>query len=427
MRRYLIILISLVATAAAADQSPVISPGDLSRARGMLRLAHDEVVRNFYDPARLGHDFSRRCAEVEKQLENARSNGEALMMIAQVFLDLGDSHTLFIPPSRMHRVDHGWAMHVIGDGVYVSRVEKGSEAEKLGLKVGDSLLSIDGIEPRKTELNILKYLLYGLIPRPGMRLIVQAPGAKPRQLDVPARVIKGSFLRDLTTSKGLYELLTEAENEDKERASRYVKLPGDILVWKLRQFDEDKIAGSMLRAAGATAVVLDLRGNGGGLVTTCQKMLRSFFAEDFLAYTERERDKTKKYSVDGSGRFTGPLFVLIDHQSASASELFAKTVQMRGRGTIIGERSGGLVSTGRIYPLTLGTGERFISFAAYVTVKQIVMADGSNLEKVGVTPDITITPSHEDLYLGRDPVLAKALELAGHQITPEAAGRIIPD
>lgn len=429
MRKYLCLVVSLLAIACpllAAEPNPAFTAADLSRARGMLRMASEEVAKEFFDPARVSAEFRMRSEAADKAMGEARSNGEALLRIAQVFLDIGDSHTLFLPPSRMHDVKHHWDFHASGDGVYVTRVDKESEAEKKGLRLGDRVLAIDGMEPRPTDLFRLKYLLLALMPRPGMSVVVQAPGAAPRRLDIAAELIKGSRLRELNSSKGLYDLITDAENEDQRNKSRFKELPGDLLVWSLRAFEDDKIAGGLRRARGAKAVVLDLRGNPGGYVYSCQDMLRGFFADDFPAYTEHLRDKTKEFKVNGRGTFTGPLFVLIDSQSSSASEIFAKTVQMRGRGVVLGERSAGHVSTAKEHSLALGTGQKFTGFGVSITISRLVMADGTNLERTGVSPDHVIIPTHEDLYLRRDPVLARALELAGYKTTPDEAGKYFP-
>jgi C-terminal processing protease CtpA/Prc len=427
MRNIICLLVAGLAAAgaAAAESTPTFTAFDLERSRGMLRLARDEVVKYFYDPARVGPEFQARCAAADQALATAHSNGEALMMIAQPFLDIGDSHTRFLPPARKDRVWHHWKFHAVGDAVYVSEVDRGSDAEKQDLRVGDRLLAIDGIAPTRGNEWTLRYLLYALAPRAGMRVVAQAPGQPPRQLDIMGEVRSGTALRDLRNTQDYYQLVQEGENDDARKNSRLVDQPGDILVWKLQQFDREKIAGGLRRVASAKAVILDLRGNPGGEVRATEDMLNGFFADDFAAFTLHERKQTETTHVRGKG-YKGLLLVLIDHSSTSASEIFARTVQMRQRGILLGDRTGGALSTAQLHPLRLGTAERFTLFGVGITLSSVVMADGSIVEGKGVGPDYQILPTPEDLYSGRDPVLAQALTIAGHKVTSAEAGKLFP-
>lgn len=419
--------VALLPAAFAADQSArAFTADDTSRARGMLRIAREEVEKYFYDPQRLGDKFSQDCAAAEKALATARSNDEALMIIAQVFLNIGDSHTRFYPPARKDRVRHPWKFHAVGDAVYISEVERGSEAEQRGLRVGDRLHGLDGMAVSRTNRSLMQYMVYGLAPRAGMTLLVQAPGQEPRSVTIMGALKTGSGFRDLRNELDYYEMVLESEKEDARRKSRFVELPGDILVWKLRVFDNEKTAAGLRKAAAAKTLILDLRGNPGGYVNTLERTFDHFFADDFEAYTRRERTKAKTIKVHGKARFKGLLLVLVDQSSASASEILARTVQMKQRGILLGDRTAGMVSVARVHPIALGSAERFTGFYVGITISDLVMADGSVIEDKGVMPDFRIIPTHEQLYQGQDPVLAKALELAGHKLGPAEAGKLFP-
>lgn len=427
MRRFLpaLLLCAVLGPALAAQPKTAFTANDLDRARGMLGIARDEVVKEFYDPARVGPEFLGRCRAAYEALATAQSNDAALMLIAQPFLDIGDSHTRFLPPTRRDRVQHHWKFHAVGPDIFVSEVDRGSNAEKEGLKVGDKLVSIDGIGPTRANRHLLQYLLYSLAPRTGMRVVAQSPGQPPRTLDVRGEIRAGTGLREFRNDRDRTELELEYENEDARRQSRLVELPDGVLVWKLRQFDPEKIASGLHKVSSAKTVILDLRGNPGGYVQSVEDMLRGFFADDFDAYTTHWRKKTETTHVKGRG-YKGLLLVLIDETSASASEIFARTVQMRQRGILLGDRTAGALSTALFYPLALGSAERFIAFGVSITKSSVVMADGSIIEGKGVGPDYQIIPTHEQLYLGHDPVLAKALAIAGRKTTPEEAGKFFP-
>jgi C-terminal processing protease CtpA/Prc len=98
-------------------------------------------------------------------------------------------------------------------------------------------------------------------------------------------------------------------------------------------------------------------------------------------------------------------------------------VQLEKRGTVIGDRTAGAVMTSRQFGHTVGLGAMAF-YGASITVSDVRMSDGGSLEKVGVTPDEIALPSPDDLAASRDPVLARAVAIAGGEITPEQAGAL---
>lgn len=420
------LLLFLLGATAGLAAGPTFTAFDLDRARGMLGLVRDEVAKEFYDPARVGPEFLARCRAAHEALASAKSHDAAHLIIAQPFLDIGDSHTVFLPPARRDRVDHHWKFHAVGKDIYVREVDAKSPAAQQGLRVGDKLLNIDGMAPARANRFLMQYFLYSLAPRAGMRVVAQAPGQPPRELLIPGEVTAGSRVENLRNEGGIYDRVLEGEKEDYKRRSRFARLPGDILVWKLQEFDLDKVAAGLGKVDDAKAVVLDLRGNPGGEVRATEDMLNAFFSDSFEAFTLKERRRSETTRVKGKGTFKGLLLVLIDNSSSSASEVFARTVQMRQRGILMGDHTAGALSTARGHPLTLGTGDKLTLFGAYIAFSSFTMADGTVIEGKGVAPDYLLLPTHEQLYQGHDPVLAKALTIAGHKITPEEAGKLFP-
>jgi C-terminal processing protease CtpA/Prc len=279
--------------------------------------------------------------------------------------------------------------------------------------------------PTRANRHLLQYLLYGLAPRSGMRVVAQAPGQEPRTLDLLGEIRVGPKLREFKNDLEREELTIESENEDARRRSRLRELPDGLLVWQLRQFDPDKIAAGLHKAASAKTVILDLRGNPGGYLQSAEDMLNGLFADSFDAFTTHERKKSETTHIRGGG-FKGLLLVLVDATSASASEIFARAVQMRQRGILLGDRTAGALSTAQVHPLFLGNAERYTAFAMSITHSDLIMADGSVIEGKGVGPDFQIIPTHAQLYRGEDPVMAKALSIAGCKTTPEEAGKLFP-
>ena len=77
------------------------------------------------------------------------------------------------------------------------------------------------------------------------------------------------------------------------------------------------------------------------------------------------------------------------------------------------------------HPLKLGL-DRVIFYGVSITKADVIMADGKSLEHVGVTPDELLLPEAADVAAGRDPVLARAITLAGGKVSPEEAGKLFP-
>jgi len=123
--------------------------------------------------------------------------------------------------------------------------------------------------------------------------------------------------------------------------------------------------------------------------------------------------------------FTGKVVVLMDAESASASEIFARVIQLEKRGIVMGDQSSGSVMEARHYSEQTGT-ETAVFYGASITESNLVMSDGKSLEHTGVTPDEVVLPSAQDMASGRDPVLAHAAETLGVKITAEDAGKIFP-
>jgi C-terminal processing protease CtpA/Prc len=141
-----------------------ISKLEIEQGRNMLRNVKSEFMKNYYDPTFHGMEIEQRFKLADEKMKNAESNGQLFGIIAQVLLDLNDSHTLFAPPERTSRVEYGWQMKAVGADCYVSAVKPGSDAEAKGLKVGDKVLSIDGRPLDRTKVWLAKYLYYALRP-----------------------------------------------------------------------------------------------------------------------------------------------------------------------------------------------------------------------------------------------------------------------
>jgi carboxyl-terminal processing protease len=208
---------------------------------------------------------------------------------------------------------------------------------------------------------------------------------------------------------------------------RWIETDGRVMILRFPAFSfaQGHVDDVMKKARKNQALIIDLRGNGGGSVETLKEFISNFFDHEVKIADRQMRDNSKPLMAKSSGKdaFVGKLIVLVDSMSGSASEILARVVQLEKRGTVIGDQSAGAVMEARGYSYNIGL-ERELLYGASITDADLIMTDGKSLEKVGVTPDELLLPSAADLAAGRDPVLARAVQLAGGKMTPEAAGKL---
>ena len=145
--------------------------------------------------------------------------------------------------------------------------------------------------------------------------------------------------------------------------------------------DQYKKAFADLKDQGMKKLVVDLRDNPGGLLTAVCGVLRQILPEGLIVYTEDKNGKREEETCDGKNELDMPLAVLVNGNSASASEIFAGAVKDYGIGTIVGTTTYGKGVVQTIHSLTDGSAVK-ITIAKYFTPK------GNDINKKGINPDV---------------------------------------
>lgn len=199
----------------------------------------------------------------------------------------------------------------------------------------------------------------------------------------------------------------------------YQMLDNKIGYIAVSEFDE--VTAEQFRAAvddlekqGEKGLVIDIRNNPGGLLDTVVDMLKRMLPSGMIVYTEDKYGNRDEYKSDGKEEFNKPLAVLINGNSASASEIFAGAIQDYKKGTLVGTTSFGKGIVQSILPLNDGT-------AIKVTVSKYYTPKGRNIHKIGITPDVTVELKESlrqkvVIDKSEDNQLQKALQILNKQI-----------
>jgi len=421
-------LLAAMGTSQSRAGNPKYATINNIQAREMLDTVQADIKKYYYDPALHGVDLDKRFDEARQKIATAKSQDEALLIIAGAVAALKDSHTSFRPPLRPYGVDYGWAMQAIGDSdCYVTAVRPESDAAAKGLKPGDRILSINGVPVTRANISAIEYG-YRVFPQSGFHLAARSPDATERTLVTMAKVIPGQAM--ITRGEFLTWARSHRDVGPHDR-SRYHEIGKRILFWKLPDFliDPDEVTKIASRTRSYETVVLDLRGNPGGNLESLQKFIGEFFDRDVKLGDMKGRQSLKAAIAKTAGKkvFGGTLIVLVDSGSGSAAEIFARIIQLEKRGIVLGDRSGGAVMESKYFVHAVQLDRLNVTqYGAMITVADLVMTDAKSLEGAGVVPDERILPTPEDIAAGRDPVLARAATLAGVTITPDEAGKIFP-
>lgn len=263
-------------------------------------------------------------------------------------------------------------------------VYENSPGEKAGFQAGDMLYKVDGEDVTSQDLDTVVSKIRGEVGT-----------------TVGITVIRGETLEEYTgiVTREIIEADT-VNHEMKEQRIGYIQVSGFELV-TYKQFQE---ALTELTTKGMKGLVIDLRSNPGGNLSTVCEMLDLILPEGKIVSIEDKYGKGETYTSDAEHQLNVPLAVLIDGNSASASEIFAGAVQDYGIGTLVGTTTFGKGIVQQIYPLADGTSMK-------VTTSEYFTPNGRNIHGIGIEPDVEIQYVYDAENPETDNQLEKALEI----------------
>ncbi len=280
---------------------------------------------------------------------------------------------------------------LIKDGfpVVIAPIRK-SPAEKAGVRAGDIIIRIDGATVENVPEDDVITKVRGPKGTKVTLEIVRPPQPTPIAFTLTRDEIRRTTVDTDDLGDGLFRI----------SISQFQPKTGEEFRDHLRELMQKRPAG----------IVLDLRNNPGGYLDVVVDVASQFLKDGLVLYDVDGDGKRTEWPVKDDGLAQRvPLVVLVNHGSASGSEVVSGALQARNRAKVVGTQTFGKGSVNQTYPLSDGSSVR-------LTTAKWHAPNGLQISKVGITPDIIIDKTPEDDTAGRDPQLAKALEVLKSEI-----------
>jgi carboxyl-terminal processing protease len=296
--------------------------------------------------------------------ENALAGKSIKEMIAQ----LQDPYTMYFSDSELKKFENAIENKVVGmgarigidaDGVYIVEVFAGSPAEKSGIQRDDYISAVDGVSVKAESLNAV------------VAKIVGEAGTS----------VQLTVLRD---GKLFNFNITRAEVNIPEVYSK--RFEGNIGYIQVTDFSTDadeqfNMQLTALKSKGLDSLIIDLRNDPGGYLESAQNIFKNFITEGTLIHVRDRNNDVQSILFQGGSSLNVPIYMLLNENSASASEVLAGAMQDYGVAKVIGVQSFGKGSVQNFYRFPTGGGLK-------VTVQEYLTPKKHRVNKVGITPDI---------------------------------------
>lgn len=299
---------------------------------------------------------------------------------------LGDPYTVYYTKEEYKALNEDTEGKYSGIGAVVSqnpntkiitivKIFDNSPANDAGLQVGDIIYKIDGEEVAGTDMDILvKTKIRGEEGTSFKMTVLRGDERKEVELDLTRRSIEVETVAGKMLDNNI----------------------GYIAVSQFDAVTSEQFKSNIesLQSQGMTKLIVDLRGNPGGLLDQVVDMLDYILPDGLVLYTEDKYGKREEYYSDGSHELKIPMVVLVNENSASASEVFTATFRDFEWGTVVGKTTFGKGIVQNVLPLGDGT-------AVKITTQHYYPPSGYDLHKVGIKPDLEVD-LNEGAKIGTD-------------------------
>lgn len=424
---------------------------DPQKRQQAFEIVWTTVKQVFYDPSFGGLDWEAVRSRYQPQIDQATTDVAVHQLLQHMLNELGQSHFLIIPPEAIPQFrdqegdDEGEGdepadqtdpaklllkgnfaltqkltsgigidLRVINGLAVITRVDPGSTAAGAGLRPGFVIKKADGLSLQRVIVETLRSPLYHAIIRPELPLILVAgyingpPQTsvrllyldgrnRPHTANIRRERLKGEMSSPVGALPAMY---SEIESRRLANGIGYIRF--NAFVPSLME----KLCRAIRALSDAPGLVIDLRGNRGGLLGMLGGLSGLLQQQPLrLGFMETRGGQTPLYAFPQKLPYAGTLVILIDGSTESAAEMFAGGMQEAGRAVVVGETSAGNTLPSAVKELPTGALFQY-AFANYRT------SLGALLEGHGVTPDVEVKLTRRALLRGHDPQLGAAIKRA---------------
>ena len=448
--------ITAIVTVQGTDNSPA------GRRMQAFQMAWSILNENYFDKTFGGLDWGKIRTEYEPRVAAAKTDAEFHVILKEMIGRLGKSHLNVIVPEYFKQLEAakvqarirgrqlaaerraakpatdepdekdddeqfndpasarygiGVELRMLGDQIVVTQVDAQSGAAVAGIKTGYVIEKVNGISLNKIV----------------EEAVINGNSIKDIRYLLPNEIVS-SFLNGLRQTSVFLTCLDETDTEkeiavprlrlDGEAISISKNLPEEFFKYESRSLSPDvgyikfnvfavpvvgKFCDSLTELADKRSLIIDLRGNFGGIIGVMYGLAGMLTDRSVTMGTFKTRAGNESLTVDPKAKhFKGHIVVLVDAESMSATEMFTAGLQNTGRALVVGERTGGKSLPAVWTKLATGAVMMY-PIADFITLK------GSSLEGVGLEPDRTAVLDRKTLLQGEDRQLSEALALTADE------------
>ncbi len=346
--------------------------GIVGSARRLRRSTAPATVNSYRASDEIEKDYDEAISTITSNYSGDIDYEKATQAAIQGMLSTLDPHSMYFPFSEFKKLkeDQDSRFYGIGvsivqhrDGVYVQSAVEGTPAARLGLRYGDRILEVDGKDARDWTSEQVSKNVRGGRSEPVTIKVERAGSEAPLYFTIVRDAVP------LPTIKNAYMI---------RPGTGYIGLTGGF---QRSSDDELREAFKKLHDQGMRQMVLDLRGNPGGLLDQAIEVAGEFLPRGQVVVSVKGRTEYSEpivYKSSGSDPESLPLVVLINRNTASASEIVAGAIQDHGRGLIVGETSFGKGLVQRIFQLPFNTGLTLTTARYYTPYGRSLQRDYSS-------------------------------------------------